>query len=45
MRERKPNDPTEGVPLFGTWRRAYITVVAFFVFDVVLFYAFSRYFS
>ncbi len=45
MRERNPNDSTEAVPLFCTWKRAYITVVAFFVFDVALFYAFSRYFS
>jgi len=33
------------VPLFGTWRKAYVAVVAAFVFDVALFYAFSRYFS
>jgi hypothetical protein len=35
----------ERVPLFGTWRNAYITVVIVFVLDVVLFYAFERYFS
>ena len=35
----------ERVPLFGTWRRAYLVVLAVFVFDVVLFYVFSRYFS
>ena len=33
------------VPLFRTWRNAYIAVVAVFVLDVALFYAFSRYFS
>ena len=33
------------VPLFGTWRNAYIAVVAVFILDVVLFYAFSRYFA
>jgi hypothetical protein len=35
----------ERVPLFGTWRNAYITVVVVFIIDVVLFYAFERYFS
>jgi hypothetical protein len=35
----------ERVPLFGTWRNAYISVVVFFVLDVVLFYAFEHYFS
>ncbi len=38
-------DDDERVPLFGTWRRAYLVVVAAFVFYVVSFYAFSRYFS
>jgi hypothetical protein len=33
------------VPLFGSWRNAYIVVVAVFVFDVVLFYALDRFFS
>jgi hypothetical protein len=33
------------VPLFGSWRNAYLAVVTVFVIDVVLFYAFSRYFS
>ena len=33
------------MPLFGTWRNAYVTVVGVFVFDVAIFYAFSRYFS
>ena len=35
----------ERVPIFGTWRNAYISVVVVFVIDVVLFYAFERYFS
>jgi hypothetical protein len=35
----------ERVPVFGTWRNAYISVVVAFVIDVVLFYAFERYFS
>jgi hypothetical protein len=30
------------VPLFGTWRTAYIVVTVVFVIDVVLFYAISR---
>jgi len=33
------------VPLFGSWRKAYVAVVAAFVFDVALFYAISRYFA
>ena len=35
----------DAAPLFGTWGKAYITVIAAFVFDVALFYAFSHYFS
>lgn len=35
----------ERVPLFGTWRNAYIAVVIAFLVDVVIFYAFDRYFS
>lgn len=46
---RKPRVDLEGqgdrVPLFGTWRKAYLAVVVVFVFDVALFYAISRYFS
>lgn len=33
------------VPLFGSWRNAYIVVVAVFVVEVALFFVFSRYFS
>lgn len=33
------------VPLFGSWRMAYIVVVAAFVCNVALFYAISRYFA
>jgi len=43
-----PACPEEGnafIPVFGKWRNAYLLVIAFFVFDVVLFYAFGRYFS
>lgn len=37
--------PDERVPLFGTWRNAYVVVILFFVVDVALFYFFQRYFS
>ena len=39
------HDNDEAVPLFGTWRNAYITVVAAFVVEVALFYFLSRAFS
>ena len=48
MRKEPDSTDTEAegaVPLFGTWRNAYLVVLAAFVFDVVLFYAFSRYFA
>lgn len=35
----------ERVPLFGTWRSAYFTIVIAFILQVAIFYAFSRYFS
>ncbi len=38
-------DNDERVPLFGTWRNAYVAVVITFVLNVVVFYALSRYFS
>ena len=41
--ERPPSSPA--VPLFGTWRNAYIVVVVVFVIEVVLFYAMSRSFA
>ncbi|MFN2509404.1 MAG: hypothetical protein ABR589_11605 [Chthoniobacterales bacterium] len=41
----KGDGAAQDVPLFGTWRRAYLAVVAVFIFDVALFYAISRYFS
>ena len=40
-----PGEDQERVPLFGTWRNAYGVVLAVFVVEVALFYAFSRYFS
>ncbi len=48
MMTRRRDNSEQGdktVPLFGTWRRAYIAVVCFFFLDVALFYAFSCYFS
>ena len=33
------------VPLFGTWRNAYLAVVIAFVVNVAFFYFFERYFS
>ena len=33
------------VPLFGTWRNAYVVVIVAFVVDVALFYAVSRIFA
>jgi hypothetical protein len=38
--------PSEArVPLFGTWRNAYVIVVAVFVVEVALFYALGRFFA
>ncbi len=39
------DDQPERVPLFGSWRNAYAVVVAAFIFNVVMFYAISRYFA
>ncbi|MBA3963102.1 MAG: hypothetical protein H0X40_14555 [Chthoniobacterales bacterium] len=33
------------IPLFGSWRNAYVTIVAIFVVEVALFYFVGRYFS
>ena len=38
-------DDNVPVPLFGTWRTAYIVVVVVFVLNVALFYAISRIFA
>ena len=35
----------ERVPLFGSWRNAYVAVVVAFVVNVLIFYAISRAFS
>ena len=39
------SEEPERVPLFGSWRNAYIVVIAVFVLNVALFYAISRYFA
>ncbi len=36
--------PGEEVPLFGTWRRAYLAVIVAFVVEVTFFYFVSRFF-
>ena len=42
----KPTDrPNDAVPLFGSWRNAYLAVIGVFIFDVVIFYAISRFFT
>jgi hypothetical protein len=38
-------EPNDSVPLFGSWRRAYIAVTVAFVLEVTFFYFVSRYFS
>jgi len=44
MQNRTP--PSEKrVPLFGTWRNAYVIVVAVFILEVALFYALGRFFA
>ena len=41
----RDDDQFDRVPLFGSWRTAYVTVVAVFAIDVIVFYAISRYFA
>ena len=41
----RDGEEPDRVPLFGTWRNAYIVVVATFVVNVAIFYAISRYFA
>ena len=33
------------VPLFGSWRNAYLVVIGMFIVDVAIFYAISRFFA
>lgn len=42
---RESNESGAPVPLFGSWRNAYATVVIAFAFEVALFYALTRYFA
>jgi hypothetical protein len=37
--------PDESIPLFGSWRNAYLVVVAIFILEVGFFYFVSRYFG
>ncbi len=39
------SDEPERVPLFGSWRNAYLVAVIAFIADVAVFYAISRYFA
>ena len=45
MNEPQADTETDAVPLFGTWRKAYLMIVVAFVCEVALFYAISRYFA
>jgi len=42
MSGKKP--PHRRVPLFGSWRNAYLAIVAVFVVEIAFFYFVSRYF-
>jgi len=42
MSGKKP--PHQCVPLFGSWRNAYLAIVAVFVVEIAFFYFVSRYF-
>jgi hypothetical protein len=39
------NQPNESVPLFGSWRTAYLAVFVAFVLEVGFFFIVSRFFS
>jgi hypothetical protein len=40
-----PDTSKDTVPLFGSWRNAYLAVIGVFIFNVVIFYAISRFFA
>ena len=40
-----PDTSKDAVPLFGSWRNAYLAVIGVFIFDVAIFYAISRFFA
>ncbi len=44
MQRDQPDGP-ERIPLFGSWRNAYVSVIAFFVLEVALFYLLERFFA
>ncbi len=44
-KDANSNPPGERVPLFGSWRKAYLAVVAAFVVELAFFYFVSHYFS
>ncbi len=39
------NLPNDQIPLFGSWRMAYLVVVMIFILEVGFFYFVSRYFG
>jgi len=39
------DDKTRRVPLFGTWRNAYLVIVLIFILEVGFFYLVSHYFE
>ena len=42
----EPLEPSNNaVPLFGTWRKAYLVVVVVFLLDVAIFYGISCFFA
>jgi hypothetical protein len=42
---KPPETSKDVVPLFGSWRNAYLAVFGVFIFDVAIFYAISRFFA
>ena len=40
-----PETPNDPVPLFGSWRNAYLALIGVFIFNVAIFYAISRFFA
>ena len=42
---RPPERPKDAVPLFGSWRKAYLVVIGVFLLDVAIFYGISRFFA
>jgi uncharacterized protein (DUF2235 family) len=38
-------EPGDRIPLFGSWRNAYLAIVVAFILEVAFFYFVSRHFS